>query len=293
MYIYKYIYIEREWVRESEGKGENRLKTSGPKSSNGIECMECSPYLHTVHTSHRYYGQKGLKTLWRAPPDWYWVDRVEWTGRVWVESTAGQEKRKKHRRPLRNRVWVAWWQGAGVWNAAGSNEVVQRAIPRRARWWRDAHTKGKRGGGKRAGAQEQGRVVRKSSARRSQTPSSPVRSPPTVRLPTTRLCRSTAVHRRSIPNHPFPSPYTATPLTTTFLHRHRRYYFHFHDLPKIQFGFYPSKKLYNGYNARGQNPIPGKLNNLKHIIIRMKYYTVYTAGDKRQAHQVIPLDNGK
>lgn len=42
------------------------------------------------------------------------------------------------------------------------------------------------------------------------------------------------------------------------------------DLPEIQFGFYPSKKLYNGSDdARGQNPIPGKLNNLKHIIIRM------------------------
>lgn len=55
-------------------------------------------------------------------------------------------------------------------------------------------------------------------------------------------------------------------------HQHRHYY---HDLPKIQFGFYPSKKLYNGSDARGQNPIPGKVNNLKHIIIRMMYAILY------------------
>lgn len=83
-----------------------------------------------------------------------------------------------------------------------------------------------------------------------------------------------------------PPAFVAPPYTTpTTLYNYYYYYtnhpYHrfqrhrHHDLPKIQFGFYPSKKLYNGSDARGQNPIPGKVNNLKHIIIRMMYDIKY------------------
>lgn len=83
-----------------------------------------------------------------------------------------------------------------------------------------------------------------------------------------------------------PPPPPPPPLLLLYHHYH--YCCHL-DLPKIQFGFYPSKKLYNGSDARGQNPIPGKLNNLKHIIICMMYDSIQYR--QRHENQVISVTN--
>lgn len=196
-------------------------------------------------------AKRGLKPCGGRRIDVMWTMRRR-RGKL----VAGAGKRKKLHRPLRNHICVAWGR---VWVSEmrpGQTRSYKELFPDRL-GGEEIHIKGM-GGGRRVQSSKTGKGSSKILG-------------PEITAP----CLPAAAHRPSTCQPPaFVAPlchYSTNHPCTHPQHQHHHYY---HDLPKIQFGFYPSKKLYNGSDAWGQNPIPGKVNNLKLIIICRMYDTI-------------------
>jgi len=96
-----------------------------------------SPARHRFRRLSLLRPKRGLKTSWRAP-DWCYVDGA---ARARGTPKAGRARKEKTS-PSAAQPCLGCTRErcGGVCNAAGSNEVVRRAIPRRVEWWRDTRT---------------------------------------------------------------------------------------------------------------------------------------------------------